>query len=161
MSGLPNAALPLAALALLAFVLGGSTVTGSENPAPAPQATRAEIRASEAAADFDLEKLRRSKRAERIPDLFEPRSFAPPPPVAALAPKAAPGAPPLPFAYLGRIVEGDKTTLFVIRDGEYYVISGPEAIDRQYRVAEVDPNAITFVYLPSGTRQVLSLPGPN
>jgi hypothetical protein len=159
-SAFRNGLLPLAALALLALVLGGSTVTGSENPAPALEAPRLEMRASEAAPDFDLEKLKRSKRAQRIPDLFEPRSFAPPP-LAALAPKAAPGAPPLPFAYLGRIVDGDKTTLFVIRDGEYYVISGPEAIDRQYRVAEVDPNAITFVYLPSGTRQVLPLPGLN
>jgi hypothetical protein len=152
--------LPACALVVLALVLGGSVVTGRERPAPAPEPPRGEMRTAPP-ADFDLEKLKRSKEAHPITDLFEPKSLAPPPLAAAAAAPRAPAAPPLPFAYLGRIVDGGETKVFVIRNDEYFVVSGPDALDRQYRVEEVGPNAITFLHLPTGTRQVLPLPGPN
>jgi len=145
---------PRAALVVVVLVLFASIVTGREDPRPAPPpdedrpATRSQ--ATEAVADIDVAKLKRPQKEEPIADLFAPRSES--------ASSAAPTAPPLPFQYLGKFVDGDKTTVYVIRGGEHYSVEAGQTIEKQYRIDRITDTAVTFTYLPLGTRQVLAVP---
>lgn len=158
---------PRAALAVVALVLFASVVTGREKPQPAPVAPSVPGPAAPgashvAAADLDLDKLTRTRKDEAITDLFAPARVAlgavvqpeagPPPP---------PSAPPLPFKYLGKIIDGDRTTLFVARGDEHYFAEAGETIAGLYKVEQVTSTAVTFIYLPLGTRQVLAVPAVN
>jgi len=170
----PRTAAVGVALALLASVVTGpgeQQPAPIAEPAPPPPATRdAPARAQSSTAesvvaiDLDLDKLKRRKREEPIANLFAPRSFAPPiaAPVAAANAKAPPpAAPPLPFRYLGKIIDGDRTSVFVSRGDESYIIESGLRIDPLYQVGEVTETAVTFVYLPLGIRQTLPVPASN
>lgn len=168
----PRAAAVGVALALLASVVAGPA---EQQPAPiaeprVPPATRdapaqGQGSAAESAVDLDLDKLKRRKKEETIANLFAPRSFAPPPIAASVgaskAEPAPPVAPPLPFRYLGRIIDGGQTAVFVARGDEPYGVEPGQRIDQLYQVDEVTETAVTFIYLPLGTRQSLPLPALN
>ncbi|MBI4205212.1 MAG: hypothetical protein HY527_09315 [Betaproteobacteria bacterium] len=158
---------PRAILAAGAMTLLVSVVMGRENgepPAVVALAARTAAPASSPATvdDLDLQKLTRSRKAETIADLFAPRNLT----LAALpqvtsaepAPPPAPSAPPLPFTYLGQFIDGEKTEVFVTLGDEHYSIEKGKTIDGQYKVEKVTPTAVTFVYLPLGTRQSLPIP---
>jgi hypothetical protein len=66
--------------------------------------------------------------------------------------------PALPFSYLGKMVDGDKITVFVVRGEEHYSLAAGLVIDETYKVERVTDTAVTFVFLPRGTRQVLAVP---
>ena len=149
-------------LALLASVVAGPE---EQQAVPIAQpAARAQSSAAEPVLgiDLDLDRFKRARKEEPVPDLFAPRSFAPPP-LAAAAPNAKPppAAPPLPFRYLGRIIDGERTSVFVSRGDEPYIIEPGQRIDPQYQVGEVTETAVTFVYLPLGIRQTLLMPASN
>ena len=159
---------PRAVVAVAVPMLLVSVVMGRENPppavvalaAPAPSASAA----AEPASDLALVRLRRSKSAGAVADLFAPRTppAAAAPEVASTDPTAvappAPSAPPLPFTYLGQYIDGEKTEIFVARDGEHYTLEKGKTIDGQYKVEKISSTAVTFVYLPLGTRQKLAIP---
>jgi hypothetical protein len=177
---------PRGALAVIALVLIGSFVGGREQPAGATALTHSSqagearpahtdlARAAQATqrpaqeetlSDLDLTKLRRERWSEGVANLLAPRSAPPPPAQAAAlaAPSAAPPAPvapPLPFAYLGKIVDGARTTVFIGRGPDHYSVEAGTEID-QYKVEKVSETQITFVYRPLGTRQVLAVPQPG
>lgn len=155
-----------AAFAVAALVLFASMVAGREAPPKSAAVAAPELRpAAEgpkrgSALDLDLEKLMRPRNQDAIHDLFALRNPAPQQPGAA-PPVAAPVAPPLPFQYLGRIIEEDKTTIFLIRGDQHYSVEPGRTLDKLYKVEQVADNAITFTYLPLGTRQVLTVPALN
>ena len=163
---------PRALTVIATMTLLVSVVMGRENPDPAAPRTPDHPRtaAADPAADLKLQVLGRSVNGDAIPDLFAPRN---PPPVsiddvanAALepavdAPPAAPSAPPLPFSYLGRYIDGEKTEIFIARGEEHYSVRKGETLDGQYKVEAISPAAVTFIYLPLGTRQKLALPVLN
>lgn len=158
-----------AALAAAAMTLLGSVVMGRENPHPTPTAavpTGAPV-AADAGVDLDLSALQRARSHEGIPDLFAPRKQpAPPatPDVASsepAAPPPAPTAPPLPFAYLGKLIDGDKLEVFIAHGDEHYSVEPGKTIDGRYKVDKVTARAVTFIYLPLGTRQSLQIPAQN
>jgi len=154
-----------AVLAIVAMTLLGSVVLGRENPKTAthvaPSATPSGV-VGESAADLDLRQIQRSKNTEAINDLFAPRTTAVLPATAASpeppAPPPAPSAPALPFTYLGKFIDGDKTEIFVAQGDEHYSIAQGRTIDGQYKVEKVSAAAVTFIYLPLGTRQTLAIP---
>jgi hypothetical protein len=156
-----------AVLAIAAMTLLGSVVLGRENPNTAtnvvlPDSATPRAVTSESAADLDLRQIQRSKNTETINDLFAPRTTAVLPATAASpeppAPPPAPSAPSLPFTYLGKFIDGDKTEIFVARGDEHYSIARGRTIDGQYKVEKVSAAAVTFIYLPLGTRQTLPIP---
>lgn len=160
---------PLVMLALLA-----SIVTGREHPvtsAPDLPTPQRNPQPAAAAQDLDLDKLIRQRQERRFTDLFAVRSLAPPPvktlpppsapealPVAAVAPPATPVAPPLPFAYLGRIIKGDRTLAYLLRGDEMHIAETGQMLGEDYRVEGITDSGVHFVYVPLGAKQVLGFP---
>jgi len=142
----------LGALALAASVVAGREKPALELAAPAERAPRA-------VAAVDLAALERRAADAGGADLFAPRSFAPPAPRAKRAARAAarPAPPPLPFAYVGRMLEDGKLSVFLARGAESLSVSAGERIGEDYRVEAVSDTEITFVYLPLKIKQSLPL----
>jgi hypothetical protein len=141
----------------LALVAVAGVVAGREKPAiEVVEARPSNIENAAAAPEIDLAKLRRDEAGAPQSDPFAPRSFAAVPPRQAAAPQA-PSAPPLPFAYIGRITQDGKTEVFVMRGDEVISIAAGRKIDAEYRVDAVSESRIAFTYLPLKTRQSLEL----
>lgn len=151
----PRAALAAAALALIASLVSGREPAETQ-PAQRPAAER-QAAPAESLAGIDIAKLTRAGQPEAVNDVLASRGLAAP--VSASpegpAPAAAPAAPPLPFSYLGKMIDGHKTLVFVGRGADHYSVEPGLTIDNTYRVEQITDTAITFVFMPLGTRQVL------
>ena len=130
-----------------------SVVAGRERPA-------AEIvqpaRPAAAPQDIDIGKLERRAEEAVAADPFAPRSFAPP--QAAAAPRAPEkaGPPPLPFRYLGKMIEDGKLAVFLAQGDESLSVKAGDRIG-EYRVDAVTESEVRFTYLPMKTKQSLPL----
>lgn len=159
---------------LASLVLGGETRhQEAVLSAPKPVASAAPAPPPQASDDLEVEKLHRSKRVEPIVDVFAPKVVAAPLPVAlrAAAPPPlaepavpapppappAPAAPPLPFRYFGRIVNGDKTSVYVLNGDKDHAVAVGSTIEGAYRVDALSDTTIVFTYLPLGLQQTLSI----
>ena len=94
------------------------------------------------------------KKAEALGiDPFRAKSWyvAPPPP-----PPPKPTAPPLPFKYVGQLVEEGETRVFITSQNRQLVIKVGDTVDGSYAVEEISPGQVVFVYLPLKERQVLA-----
>lgn len=156
-------------IALLGLTLSAAAWISQEDEAAEPvRATRpvpAQNEAppardmTEAAADLKLKKLQRETKDEVAADLFEVKSwFVPPPPPKPLPPPP-PSAPPLPFAYMGKLIEDGQLTVFLTKQELNYVVKVGDTIDRMYKVEEVTPSMMTLVYLPLNIKQTLMIGG--
>ena len=166
---------PRAAFALVALVLIASIVYGREQqaeppaqPEPARPARQAErATPADTLANLDIARLKRAARPDNVVDALAPRSVPAPAivgtaaPAAATQPAAAPGAPALPFSYLGKMVDGGKTTVFLARGAELLNVVAGSAIDDTYKVQHITETEITFLFLPLGAQQALPLPAAN
>jgi hypothetical protein len=157
-------AAPLAVLALIA-----SVVAGRERPADAAvePASRVPARIEAREAELDLAGLARPADAgadKPAVDPFARRSFAPGVEAARAAP-AVPTGPPLPFRYLGKMIEDGELQVFLARGEESYTLregqKKGQKVDAQYRVDKVTQNRITFTYLPLKIQQTLEIPAVN
>lgn len=92
---------------------------------------------------------------------FATHSWLPPVPKAKPAPPPPPPrAPPLPFAYLGKMQDGGAVTAFVSQGGRNHVLHSGDTLP-QYKVESISPTEITFVYLPLGEKQRLTFGSEN
>jgi hypothetical protein len=150
----PRAALAVIALALAATVVSGREKPDLAEPADTPARAAARAAAPEAAPELDPARLKRTRTDQAIADLF-----ASPPPAEAQGGQSAPrtSAPPLPFQYVAKIIDGGATHVYVMLGEDHYSVKPGLVIDRNYKVEKITETAITFTYLPLGTRQVLSL----
>ena len=110
-----------------------------------------------AAMDLNVDGLIRRKFKAPKADPFalyvpKPRALplVPPPP------PPAPTAPALPFAFLGRMVESDNTTLFLSKDDKSYSVKINTVLDNNYRVDQINNDQVVFTYLPLNIQQTLS-----
>jgi hypothetical protein len=106
-------------------------------------------------------------------DPFAPRGWqAPPPPepvapkvvTAAVAPEApvAPiGPPPLPFRFVGSMMDNEQQVIYLGRGEQALVARNGETLDGTYKVLSINTQQIEFEYLPTGDKQSLSFPTPN
>lgn len=98
--------------------------------------------------------LRRGEYASETDNPFPGHSWQPPPPP---PPKPAPpSAPPLPFTYVGKLLDGDKTLVFLSQQQRNLVVEQGDTIDNTYRVEQVTPNSVEFVYLPLKQKQTIT-----
>jgi hypothetical protein len=104
-----------------------------------------------------LDLLERRAAASPAGDPFEARSWEPrlvaaprnlPPP--------PPQAPPVPFTYLGKMIDGEKMTVFLARQDRNYVVRPGDTLDGAYRVEAIEEEGLALTYLPLGTRQTLA-----
>ena len=65
--------------------------------------------------------------------------------------------PPLDFKYLGKVVEGNKTKVFLAQADEYHVVRLGGRVNKKYRVDGVSNEAVTLTYIPLGARQKLMI----
>lgn len=127
----------------------------SDRQAPAREAK--EIRAVEDdAAQLELERLERRKFSAQAGDIFSPKSWIPPP--SSVKPQP-PSPPPLTFKYLGKVIEGEETRVFLNLAERNYIVKVGENIDGQYRMDAVTDRTITFTYLPLDAKQMLPIDG--
>ena len=137
-------------LAVTVLAMLASVVAGRERPS---------ITAiSESAAQtIDLAQLERVKTGAPSADPFAPKNFSPRPQAEqrAAAP-AKPEAPPLPFRYVGKMIEDGKLAVFLANGDEAVTaIAGQQIGD--YRVDAVTETEVRFTYLPLKTKQSLPL----
>jgi hypothetical protein len=91
-------------------------------------------------------------------DIFAVRNWEPPQPVMNDATQAAapPAAPPLPFRYLGKIVEPGKGVAFLLAQGDQVLsVRVGDSIDATYRVEKYEGGQLYFLYRPMKIRQSL------
>ena len=139
-----------------------SVVAGRERPTLELAAPRAEAGAAAAAApELDLDRLAlRAEHSEEKSgvDPFAPRSFSAPAAAQPVQPEKPekPVAPPLPFRYLGRMIEDGKLNVFLARGEESLSVRAGSRIG-EYRVDSVTDSEVVFTYLPLKTKQSLPL----
>ncbi|HEX4928035.1 MAG TPA: hypothetical protein VFV74_08560 [Burkholderiales bacterium] len=137
----------------LASVVAGRERPTLELPPPRPQPRTAVIEG------LDLERL--AVRAEapaaeaKKVDPFASRSAAEPVP-GVPTPPTKPTAPPLPFRYLGKMIEDGKLNVFLARGDESLSVRAGSRIG-EYRVDKVNDHEVVFTYLPLKTKQRLPL----
>ncbi|MDC8758642.1 hypothetical protein [Janthinobacterium fluminis] len=68
---------------------------------------------------------------------------------------AAPGAPPLPFQFLGRFVDEGRAAYFLQAQGRNVVARVGEKVDEHYILDSVSGDALHFTYLPLNQQQAL------
>jgi hypothetical protein len=146
-----------AAAIVLALVALAGVVTGREKPAHELVETRPARHESAATGEIDLAKLQRPWSAAAQGDPFAPRSFAPPAPAARAAAAEKPSAPPLPFAFAGRLTQNGVTEVLVTRGEEIISIAAGQNIDGEYRVDAISESRIAFTYLPLKEKQSLQV----
>ena len=89
-------------------------------------------------------------------DPFRSKSWyvAPPPP-----PAPKPTAPPLPFRFVGRVVEDGETRVFLAQQNRYLIVRAGDVINATYGVEAIDERSVHFIYLPLKEAQTLAMGG--
>jgi len=148
--------------------------TGEEQPS-APAVTSGQTESTHAAAvgtqvdgtsasDIRLDRLKREPYPALKSDLFKgdlpvglrdsdayteegkPRRPLGPPPL-----------PPLPFAYMGKMLDDGQILVFLTRGDRNYVVRKGSTIDGQYRVDDIRERSMMLTYLPARAKQSLAI----
>ncbi|HZM37283.1 MAG TPA: hypothetical protein VFC18_22690 [Burkholderiales bacterium] len=145
----------LVSVAVLALV--ASVVVGVEKPShpAAPPAARIDARVR--APELDLSRLERPAEEGATVDVFATPEVNDDGKKAQGKKQETPTAPPLPFAYLGKMLEDGKLAVFLSRGGESYSVKPGDTIGGEYRIDAVTDKEVTFTYLPLKTKQRLPL----
>jgi nucleoid-associated protein YgaU len=162
---------PRAAGAAVTLVLLASLVTGREAASPhvealAEPAHAARIQrpapASESTAALEVQRLHRKAEGHAPVELFAARANpAMPEQAAEPAPPPAPTAPPLPFRYLGKLIEGGKLRIFLANGEALHTVQSGETLENLYKVELVSEEMVTFTFIPLGTSQTLAIDAPT
>lgn len=133
-------------------------------PAPPPRAPAAATsRAAAAMAMLESLVPRDQLVPERKPrahprDLFAGVIWAPPPsPTPRPTPPPVPGAPALPFEYMGKKQENGQWEVYLTRGDQVFVVREGSVVEQLYRVEKISPPSMTVLYLPLGQAQHLSV----
>ena len=156
------------ALTLVAARLVGREDEGPPPAAPEARAARAPGTASERPSEpvaIDLDRLAARKGVAPASDPFraltwqsvaqeEARKNAPPPP-----PPPPPQAPPLPFTYMGKLIEDGRIVVFLTQGDRNHIVRQGDTIDGTYRVDAVTEQRLALTYLPLKQKQELAFGG--
>lgn len=160
----------LATALILTLVVGwGGKVENSASAVAASQpAVRADRRESKDTRNtavpvpgLRLELLSRQPMKIRSEEMFAGKSWYVPPPPPPPAPPPLPTPPSLPFIYLGKLLEGDKSTVFLTKLNRNYSVKPGDVIEDTYRVEDVTAGVMTLTYMPLNMKQTLYIGGTN
>jgi len=136
-----------------------SVVAGRERPSPAPAvvppAARIETRIVPPADGIDLAKLQARAGEDATTDAFAPRNFSPIVAPQAQGPAQA-EAPPLPFRYMGKMLDDGKLAVFLLDGNESVTVKAGDHVG-PYRVDSVTEAEVRLTYMPLKTKQRLPL----
>lgn len=105
---------------------------------------------------FDLSTIKRP-----VPDniqtsgLFQSKTWYTPPPQQPASSLPPPSAPSLPFTFIGRMIDGNDTILFLSKNGRQYTVKANDVLDDAYRVDKITDNNAVLTYLPMNIQQTL------
>lgn len=156
--------LPLRNLVLMAVLAATVAVSlidfqSSEVVAP-PKGTVMGLAPAATAPAVVVAPLAQARFQTQDADVFAPRNWQPPPPRPVPQTVAEPKAPPLPFRFLGKVMEEGAVVAFIAQDARTYLAhKGDVLLD--YRVEEVTPAQMIFVYLPLNEKQTLTFGSAN
>lgn len=152
------------ALTLTVMRWAGGQDRGDPRTVVAYQAERLERPAREGSAApgpadavlaVQLDLLERRAAPAPAGDPFGARSWEPEQPAVKRYVPPPPQAPPLPFTYLGKMVDDGKTTVFLTKEDRNYLVRVGETLDGTYRVESIAEEGLVLTYLP--LRQVQTL----
>lgn len=146
--------LALAVLACVALVAPASVERTAEPMTVAAVAPQRLLAAAQQPAMSLEARIARESLPRRRDNMFEARSWAPPPKVVE-PPK--PVAPALPFVFLGRMDGGEEVSVFLRRGKATVVAREGEALDGAWRLESIGEHQLVFTYLPLEQRVTLSL----
>lgn len=66
-----------------------------------------------------------------------------------------PQAPPLPFSYMGRLIRGEDTLVFLTRQDRNLIVRLGDTVEDRYRLDEIGDEHLVLTYLPLQQRQEL------
>jgi hypothetical protein len=72
-------------------------------------------------------------------------------------PLPPPHAPPLPFAYLGKLIDVDGIIVFLTNGNRNWVVRSGDTIDGAYRVEAIGDRTMTLIYLALDIQQELAI----
>lgn len=96
-------------------------------------------------------------------DIFAVQTWEPPAPEVVPVdtpppPPPPPEAPPLPFRFVGKLIEPGKAPVFFLARGEKVIAVQPgQRIDAEYQVGQYRDGTLQFMYLPMKIRQSLAI----
>lgn len=132
----------------------------AERPAAARQASvPADQGAGVRGIGLKMSSLLRTPRDQAASDLFAARSWYVPPPPPKPLPPPPPSAPPLPFSFMGKMMDEGKLTVYLSAQERNYVVRTGDTIDGTYKVEEVGARMLTLTYLPLNIKQTLMIGG--
>ena len=108
-----------------------------------------------------LDRLRARQTGRDFGDMFQSRTWMPPAPPMPRLPPQRPHAPALPFAYMGKMIENGKITIFLADGDRSIVVRKGETVDGRYRVDNIAADAVFITYLPLRERQILRIGSPD
>jgi hypothetical protein len=68
-----------------------------------------------------------------------------------------PAAPPLPFTYMGRVVENGSEAIFLATAQQNYMARSGDVLESHYRIDSIDDVQVVFTYLPLKSVQTLEI----
>lgn len=151
----------------LVLTLVAARLVGREDEGP-PPASAVRVPAERAPAEpatLNLDRLAARRSEAPAADPFrafswqsdareEARRNAPPPP-----PPPPPQAPPLPFTYMGKLIEDGRTVVFLTQGDRNLIVRQGDTIDGTYRVDAVTEELLSLTYLPLKQKQDFAFGG--
>lgn len=114
-------------------------------------------KATKAPRQLRLSDLKTRGLGDMTTDLFASKSWYVPPPPPPPMPPPKPVAPPLPFTFIGRMIEEGQTAVFVSIQDRNQVLRVGDVIQNVWRVDSIDPTSMKLTYLPLNENKYLSL----
>jgi len=68
-----------------------------------------------------------------------------------------PRAPPLPFTYMGKMIENGQLTIFLTRGDKPYDVHSGDVLDGEYHVDVINPPLMEMTYMPLKEKQSLNI----
>src|SRR5712671_3398568 len=130
----------------------GPTAAKTPAPATSPTSERSGAPAAEAKQPGIPSRFALGRFAA---DPFSAHSWTPRAKPAPVAEAPAPVAPPLPFRFAGQLQRDSGIEVYLARGEDIFTAREGDTLDGQYKVDSVSATEVSFVHLPTGTRQTM------
>lgn len=97
-----------------------------------------------------------ARYSDSVKDIFA-LPVSQPPPVQMPQEIIEPAAPPLPFTYMGRVVENGSEAIFLATAQQNYMARSGDVLESHYRIDSIGDGQVVFTYLPLKSVQTLEI----